>query len=195
MVSAYAIASTVALGMSSLLGAALSPLMTTASNFYASSINKQKLPDLLNKVSLAYSLLLGVIIIGVILMGEFFLRLWIGEALAAKSLLIVFTLICTNSIRNMASPYSLMLLATGLHRRALATSIFEAVVTVLLVVGIGAKYGAAGVAFACLLGGALGVVANFIFNLRKTPEITPQPVKFLLVSTITGWPLDSRPVE
>ncbi|TAM09646.1 MAG: hypothetical protein EPN72_02340 [Nevskiaceae bacterium] len=180
MTGAYAIAMTAATVPVGLLGAALSPLLTTGSAMYASPETRARLPKLTTLTTVILTVGLNVFLLGIELLYPQILRLWVGERFVFTAGPLLVILVAAHCLRNVAAPYSLMLLAAGLHRRALYTAVLEGTVNLAASIVLGIRYGALGVAFGALIGSLVGVAGCLIFNTGRTPEITPRPFRFSL---------------
>ena len=73
-----------------------------------------------------------------------------------------------------------MLLATGLHQRALISAVIEGVANLIASIVFGLLWGALGVACGTLFGAGVGILGTLLLNTRRTPELTPQPLAFAL---------------
>jgi O-antigen/teichoic acid export membrane protein len=178
MVGAYSIAMTAATVVVGLLGAALSPLMTTAAALYASELTKLRLPQLLERSTLGLTIGLNLLVALLIVFHREILKFWIGENFAIMASPILMILVGAHCLRNVAAPYSLMLLATGLHRRAMMSAIIEGVTNLLASIVLGIMFGSAGVAIGSVVGAVVGVVGTLLLNTRRTHELTPRPLLF-----------------
>lgn len=183
-VSAYSIAMTISLGISALLGSALSPLMTTAAHLCADKNSYHLIKELLKKSTLYLNIVVNFLFLFLLFSSFFILKLWVGEELAESSQYFVFILVAAYCIRSLGSPYALVLLATGLHKRALLSAILESILTIICSLILCFKYGAVGVALGSLFGAVFGLVLNFSINFRKTPEIIGKSTNFVLLSIV-----------
>jgi len=184
MTGAYAIAMTAATVPVGLLGAALSPLLTTASAMYARQDTRTHLPRLTTITTVIVALGLNLFLVAIELWYPQILRLWVGERFVHTAGPLLVTLVAAHCLRNVGAPYSLMLLATGLHRRALYTAVLEGTVNLVTSVALGIRFGALGVAYGTLIGSIVGLAGCMAFNTGRTPEITPQPFRFSLAAVV-----------
>lgn len=193
MVGPYAIAMTATSVLVGLVNAALAPLMTTTASMFAKDSSRQELPALLLKCTIGTAIALNLVAIFVEAQQTFILQAWVGEAYANAAAPILIILVGAHCLRNICAPYSLMLLAVGLHRRALASALFEGVANLIASVVMGTIWGAIGVAFDTLFSAAIGVTGTFLFNARHTPELTPNAIQFafrgLILPTILFMPI------
>lgn len=178
MAGPYAIAMTAASVLVGLLNAALSPLMTAAASLHASESKRHELPALLFKATWGSAFVLNLIFIAVLVLYPTILRLWVGERFVDTAGPMLVILVGAHCLRNLAAPYALMLLATGLHRRALVSAVIEGVSNLLASVVLGYQFGAVGVAGGTLVGAVVGVVGTLWLNTGNTPELTPRPAVF-----------------
>ena len=193
MTGAYAIAMTAATVPVGLLGAALSPLLTTASAMHANHDTRARLPRLTTVTTVVIAIGLNLFFVGVELLYPQILHLWVGARFIATAGPLLVILVAAHCFRNVGAPYSLMLLAAGLHRRALYTAVLEGAVNLAVSIILGVRYGAVGVAFGTLIGSFVGLVGCMAFNPARTPDITPRPIMFsfcaVALPTVTFLPL------
>lgn len=180
MAGPYAIAMTAASVLVGLLSAALSPLMTTAAALYANVATRTRLPALLMRSTFWVSVGVNLLAAGVIALHPQILRIWVGDAYVKTAGPMMVVLVAAHCLRNTAAPYALMLLATGLHKRALASAIFEGVANLIASIALGMTMGAVGVAYGTLVGSIVGVVGTLALNSGRTPELTPQPFRLIV---------------
>jgi O-antigen/teichoic acid export membrane protein len=180
----YAIATTATTVLVGLLSAALSPLLTTAAALYGNDATRNRLTTLLMQTTLWVNIGLNLLVIFVITIHSFMLQLWVGDTYAKTAGPLVVVLVAAHCLRNIGAPYALMLLATGLNKRALCSAVFEGVANAVATIVMGLKWGAMGVAMGSLLGSFAGIVAMMGFNPRNTPELTPHPLIFIIKSIV-----------
>jgi O-antigen/teichoic acid export membrane protein len=184
MVGPYAIAMTAASVLVGLLGAALSPLMTNAAALHATETTRIRLPKLLYQTTLGAAITLNLLAAGVAAMHPQILRAWVGESFVSTAGPILVVVVSAHCLRNIAAPYSLMLLATGLHRRALFSAILEGLANLIASVVLGIIWGAIGVAYGTFIGSIVGVVGTLVLNTKRTPELTPRPLAFVFRAVV-----------
>lgn len=180
MSGAYAIAMTAATVLAGLLGALFSPLMTAAAALHANPAQRGELPTLLLRSTLLCALGLHLLFALTLLIFQPVIRLWVGEAFVASAGPLLLILVGAHALRNLASPYALMLLASGLHRRALWTGLAEGVANLVATIALGLLWGVPGVALGTLVGALVGLLGSLLVNTRNTPELTPAPVGFVI---------------
>lgn len=184
MAGPYAVAMTATTVLVGFLGALLSPLMTTVAAMYADGNTRKKIPDLLTRSTIFVSIFLGIISSIVISYNPLIVRIWLGESLVGSVGPLLAILVSSYCLRNVASPYALMLIGTGLNKRALISAVIEGVANVIASIAFGMKWGAIGVAFGALLGAFVGLAGTLILNVSRTPELTPHPLRFSFISVV-----------
>lgn len=181
MTGPYAIAMTAASVMVGLLSAVLSPLLTTTAALQATEATRSRLPALLNRATLGVAIGLNLLVLFVAALHPIILKLWVGERFVHTAGPMLVILVGAHCLRNIAAPYALMLLATGLHRRALISTMLEGAANVTASILLGLHWGSIGVAFGALVGAAVGLIGTLTLNARQTPELTPNPFRFSIV--------------
>jgi len=184
MAGAYSIAMTAALVVLGLLGSSLSPLMTITAEKYATEAGRKELPDVLFKTTLVVSIVLNLTFAAMIGLYPELLKLWVGANFVLTTGPILVVLVGAHCLRNIGAPYSLMLLATGLHKRALISSLLEGVSNVIASLIFGYKWGALGVAYGTLFGAVVGISTVLLLNTKNTPELTPKRFIYIIQTII-----------
>lgn len=176
----YALAMTVATVLAGLLGALFSPLVTTAAALHAQPDRRSELPKLLMQSTLWCSVLLNLLFLGCLLLVHDGITVWVGRHFVEPLTPLLLILVGAHALRNLGSPYALMLLATGLHRRALLTAAGEGLCNLIATVWLGLQFGIRGIAAGTLIGAVAGLAGTLVLNARNTPELTPHPLRFAL---------------
>ncbi len=158
--------------------------MTSATALHASEANRAKLPALLMRSTIGVAILLNLLVAGVIVLHPYILRLWVGEAYVTTTGPSLLVLVGAHCLRNIAAPYALMLLATGLHQRALVSALIEGVANLIASIVLGVIWGAIGVACGTLVGAVVGIAGTLLLNSGRTPSLTPQPLVFSLRAVV-----------
>lgn len=184
MTGAYAIAMTGATVLAGLVGAVMSPLLTTTAALYSNKKTRLQLPALLIHSTLSVSVSLNLLALFVVVTHAWIVRLWVGESFVMSAGPLLIILVGAHCLRNIGAPYALMLLATGLHKRALVSAVFEGFATLVASIIFGSQWGAMGVAFGSLVGSVIGIVGVFAMNAHRTPELTPQPKRIAFGSAL-----------
>jgi len=107
------------------------------------------------------------------------LSIWVGARYAVEGALILRVLTTANIIRLSAVPYVMTLIGTGQHRLVTVTPLLEGVSNLAVSVVAGHFLGAIGVAIGTLVGGIVGVVGNFTYNMGRTLEIKFQILDYV----------------
>lgn len=181
MAGSYALAMTVVSVVVGLFGAFLSPLLTTTAALYADEKSKKQLPNLLTFTTLIVGLFLNIVVTLSICFYPEIIQIWLGKSQIDTVGPLMIILISGHCLRNIVAPYALMLIGTGLNKRALTSAILEGVANLIASVVFGLKWGAIGAASGTLLGSLVGVAGTLLINTFRTPELTPNPLKFALL--------------
>jgi O-antigen/teichoic acid export membrane protein len=96
---------------------------------------------------------------------------WLGPKYADPALTIFRLLLIGNTVRLLATPYSLLLLATLRHKRVLLTPIVEAATNVVVAIAAGLRFGAVGVACGVVAGAFIGQLMIIYVNAPRTAEV------------------------
>jgi O-antigen/teichoic acid export membrane protein len=99
------------------------------------------------------------------------LAVWVGPKYAVEGARILQVLTIANMIRLSAVPYVMTLIGTGQQRLVIITPLLEGVSNLIVSVIAGYFLGATGVAIGTLVGAVVGVLGNFVYNMRRTTEI------------------------
>jgi O-antigen/teichoic acid export membrane protein len=111
--------------------------------------------------------------------GEFLLRHYVGPELAESTLPLLRLLVIGNLIRLTATPYAVLLIATGQQRIVLITPLVEGLTNLLFSVVLGIWIGAKGVAIGTIIGAILAILCNFFYNFPRTRLIPIQISEYL----------------
>jgi O-antigen/teichoic acid export membrane protein len=107
--------------------------------------------------------------------GPRLLTLWVGSRYAPAAYPVMQILMVAQLIRLIPSAYSIVLIATGQQRNAIANSIVEAVVNVTASILGASWYGARGVAFGTLIGAVAATTWVAIWTVDKDRVVTVTP--------------------
>ncbi|ADW70313.1 lipopolysaccharide biosynthesis protein [Granulicella tundricola] len=165
----YSIATLPTNFMLSIMGAAVGPLMPTAS---ALSVHRtaQEMGAMLSKVTRYSSTLLVLAGLPLLVAGYWVLRLWVGSEYALHTIGYLRILVLANVIRNLCLPYSSMLVATEKQKVAIIGASAEAIVNLGCSLYLVKHIGALGVAYGTLLGSLVSVGMHFALSMRYTYE-------------------------
>jgi O-antigen/teichoic acid export membrane protein len=106
-----------------------------------------------------------------ILGGKMILGVWIGQEFAARSTLIMQTLVAANLVRLSFLPYATLLLGAGLQGKVLFSPIAESITNLLCSVVGAVLWGAEGVALGTLVGSFVGITVHFTYHMPRTTAI------------------------
>ena len=96
---------------------------------------------------------------------------WVGPTYAASGTVLLQVLVVANMLRLTATPYMVVLIATGQQKLVTISPIFESLANLAASILGGMTYGALGVAFGTLIGSIVGIAGNFFYNMQRTTSI------------------------
>jgi len=152
-----------------IVGAALGPLMPTASAMSVYRTQAQ-MGQMLTRVTRYCSTLLVLAGLPLMVGGYWILRLWVGANYATHTIGFLRILVIANVLRNFCLPYSSMLVATEKQKVAIAGACAEAFVNLGSSLYLVQHMGAIGVAYGTLLGSLVSVGMQFAVSMRYTQE-------------------------
>jgi len=108
------------------------------------------------------------------------LRIWVGAEYVSRGRMYLNVLVVANIIRLVATPYTVVLVASGQQRLVILSPILEGVTNLAASVVLGERYGAIGVALGTCIGGIVGLLGHVLYNLPRTRvDIGVRPRDFL----------------
>jgi O-antigen/teichoic acid export membrane protein len=129
------------------------------------------LTALLTRAVRLSTLLLLSLSIPLLIYSRELLDWWLGSQYADLSSMIFRPLLIGNVVRLVATPYTLLLLATLKHRQVLVTPVIEGVANFTVAVAAGMRFGAVGVAYGVVAGAFVGQLMNYFINFPQTTEL------------------------
>jgi len=137
------------------------------------------LPALLTRAMRLSTLLLLSLSLPLLIFSREILGWWLGSQYADLSSMIFRPLLIGNVVRLVATPYTLLLLATLKHRQVLFTPLIEGVANFTVSVIAGLRFGAVGVAYGVVVGAFVGQLMNYFINFPQTTELVGDRRKLL----------------
>ncbi len=135
---------------------------------------------LLNVASFLSTLSLLVAGIWMVALAHVGFTLWVGPALATQAFPFFVLLVIANAIRNSGTPYALYLLGSGQQQRVILTPLMEGFSNAIFSIFGAWAFGAIGVAIGAIIGGVVGIGANFLYNMARTLPVSFNRNRFLL---------------
>jgi O-antigen/teichoic acid export membrane protein len=176
----YAIANGPANFMLALVSSAFGPLLPAVSSMQ-SSATPIRIGDLCIKMTRYCALFLFLLGLPLLFCAYPVLSLWVGKRYAAQSALYLEVLILSNVVRQLVSPYVLVVVATGKQRLATIGAILEALVNVTLSIWLVQRIGAVGVAIGTFVGAFVGLGMHLLVSIPLTRKaIQMDRSRFLL---------------
>ena len=183
-VASYSLAATLITIMIGVQQAIISPLLPAGAKLNAREETRPELAGLLNRSTLICMLSLGLSVLLMKFLGDWFLQLWLGKGYSPDILKILLILAAANLIRNTALPYSMLLLAVNMQKQVQLTVLVEGIVTLIASLTLASSHGAIGIAYGALVGSIAGLLCNYTFNFSKTRLLVPNILKFSIKSGI-----------
>ncbi|GAM08243.1 polysaccharide biosynthesis protein [Geobacter sp. OR-1] len=149
--------------------AVLSPLIPAGAALSASG-TPQQVGSLLVKSTRICSLVLLLISVPMVIFAGKILTVWVGKDYALGGTLILQALVVGNIIRLIASPYAMLLIATGRQRAVLLTPLIEGVVNISSSILLAWLLGALGVAVGTVVGSIAGLTGQLLLNMSRTQD-------------------------
>jgi len=172
-VTSYSLALTLITIMIGLQQALMSPLISAGAKLNARPETQAELPKLLIKSTRICVAGLLVSVVFIKILGDWFLRKWLGSGYSPDILSLLLILAISNMIRNTAVPYAMLLMALNMQRVVQVTVFIEGAITLIASMVLASQFGAVGVAYGALLGAIGGFSANFLFNFKRTRILVP----------------------
>ena len=184
-VASYSLAATLITIMVGVQQAIISPLLPAGAKLNAREETRSELSGLLNRSTLICMAGLGLSVLLLKFLGDWFLQLRLGKGYSEDILNILLILAAANLIRNTALPYSMLLLAVNMQNKVQLTVLVEGIATLISSLVLASNYGALGVAYGALVGSIAGVICNYSFNFYKTRLLVPNILTFSIKSGIS----------
>jgi O-antigen/teichoic acid export membrane protein len=163
----YAIGASLTNFMLLIVSSLFGPLMPAISSMQAEKTPRQ-IGDLAIRATRYGTLLLCLLGLPLLIGAYPLLTLWVGTQYALGSVLFLQVLIIANMIRQLAYPYSLIVVATGKQHVAMAAAISEAVVNIVVSMWLAYKIGAIGVAIGTIAGALVSLGLHIAVSMYLT---------------------------
>ena len=141
----------------------------------ASSISAREDPVSLGKLLISTTRYAVVILIAtnlpMILLSKTVIGIWVGADYAAPTSHLFELLVAANFVRQIGSPYFMIAIGCGEHRKVILSPLLEAITNLSVSLLLTAKIGADGVAVGTLLGGFVSIIMHLTYNLPRTKKI------------------------
>lgn len=166
-VTPYAVSATLITFLAGIQNAIFGVIMPHAAELHANE-NPDAIGQLLLKSTRLGVLLLMVTGLPLIAFAPLLIKLWIGPQFAQEGGRVLTILVIANMIRLTGTPYASILLGTGEQKQIILSPISEALTNLFASIALGWKFGAIGVAWGTLIGGAVGLVFAFVYSIART---------------------------
>jgi O-antigen/teichoic acid export membrane protein len=169
--------------LAGVLPALFSPLMQIGA-MYAAREQEAHLEQALIRSTRLATIVMSSAAALLIVFDQEILTAWVGAAYAARTAPILRLVVLGHAFRQIAFPYTTLLLATNKHRQLLLGPIVEGIVNVSVAVVAGRTYGVMGVASGVVVGAIVGQLMNYFLNLPRTQGRLFDRMAFLKSSII-----------
>lgn len=171
-VASYSLALTAISILVGVMQAVLSPLVAIGSASYANLDKRERLPKLLTLASGGCALFLFSVLVFFLFFGKIALSMWLDTSYVDDVYALLSVMLFAHAIRNLMTPYSLLLLSIAEHKKAFMPAIIEGVVNVVCGLLLAPKFGVVGVVYGTLLGAIAGVLSVLIFVVHNTKVLS-----------------------
>ncbi len=150
-----------------LMPALFNPLLQIGA-IYTARGQELELTKLLERSTRLATVVLMLVALPLIVFDREILTAWVGPAYAIKALPILWLVVVGHAFRQLAYPYSTLLLATKRHNQLLLSPLVEGCANLLVAIVAGSLFGVMGVATAVVVGAIVGQLMNYYYNLPRT---------------------------
>ena len=203
-VGAYGIAANLLMLFYGFQGAVFNVLIPETAKIQAQG-GSERLVGLLVRSSRFNLLLMAAVALAYFPFRAWMLHLYVGSAYGHDVRPILDLLLIAGIVRLSMTPYNMLAIGTGDHRRIVMSPVLEGVSNVILSILLGKWLGAIGVALGTLIGGAVGAGFHVFYNLPRSPNLPISPGSFLrqafmraswvFVPLLAVWGLEAIPSE
>jgi O-antigen/teichoic acid export membrane protein len=166
-VAPYAVAATAITFLAGMQNSVFGVIMPHAATLQARE-NSDALGQLLLSSTRLSVLLLLATGLPLIVFASSILRIWIGPQFALGGSNILTILVIANMVRLTSIPYASILIGTGQQRLVTVSPLMEGITNFFFSIVLGYRYGAIGVAWGTLIGSVMAVLANILYNMKRT---------------------------
>ncbi len=166
----YALATTLINFVFGISGAMLNIIVPVASSIGARN-EPEKLGELLVSATKYSVVLMLATNLPLLLLSKMVITLWVGAEYATQTSYLFELLIVANFLRQIGSPYFMIAIGCGEHKKIILSPLIEAFVNLFFSILLATKIGAAGVVTGTIIGGFFSVGLHFLYNLPRTRKI------------------------
>ena len=152
----------------------------------ASSIGAKNNPEELGEFLVSTTKYAVVLMLAVnlplILLSRAVITLWVGASYATQTSHLFELLITANFVRQIGSPYFMIAIGCGEHKKIILSPLIEAFTNLFFSILLTMRIGAGGVAIGTIIGGITSIGLHFIYNLPRTTKIIVTDKSDLIVA-------------
>jgi O-antigen/teichoic acid export membrane protein len=185
----FAVSVTLATFVSGIVQSLANPIIPESAAISAAN-NDAQLDDLLvrgSRVIVGASILATV---PLVFAGGSILQLWLGSEYTKNATFLLAGLAIASWVRNLLLTYVMVAIGTGLQRKLTATPLIEGSICIIGALALVGPLGAAGVVYAKILGGLVGITLLIIQNPLQSSILTLRPadvLRRLIVRPSAAW--------
>jgi O-antigen/teichoic acid export membrane protein len=153
--------------LAGLMPALFNPLLQVGA-IYAAREQEAELMGLLARSTRLATVAMASIALPIIVFEQEILTVWLGREYAVKVAPILWLVVLGHGFRQLAFPYTTLLLATKKHDKLLLSPLVEGISNVIVAAVAGSVFGVRGVASAVVVGAIVGQLMNYYYNLPRT---------------------------
>lgn len=189
----YALAATLTNFVFGISSAMLSTIVPVASSMAAKS-TPEKLGELVISTT-KYSVILMIAInLPLLLLSKSVITVWVGADYADQTSHLFELLITANFVRQIGSPYFMIAIGCGEHKKIILSPLVEAFTNLFFSVLLTRQIGASGVAIGTIIGGVANIAMHFTYNLPRTTKILISNKSDLMIAIVKPIVLVVLPV-
>jgi O-antigen/teichoic acid export membrane protein len=166
----YAAASSATNFMLLVVGSLMSPLMPALSSAQLQRTPAQ-MGELVIKATRYGALLMVAMGIPLVSCAYPLLACWVGQNYAIHGALFLQVLVLGNVLRQLAAPYSIMIVAVGKQRLATLSPVAESLINLAASVYLAKRMGALGVALGTIIGALVGLILHLSVSMGLTRSV------------------------
>lgn len=180
-ISYYALAATLTNFVFGISSAMLNTIVPVASSIGAKN-NPEELGEFLVSTTKYAVVLMLAVNLPLILLSRAVITLWVGASYATQTSHLFELLITANFVRQIGSPYFMIAIGCGEHKKIILSPLIEAFTNLFFSILLTMRIGAGGVAIGTIIGGITSIGLHFIYNLPRTTKIIVTDKSDLIVA-------------
>ena len=169
-VGSYGIASNLLMLFYGFQGAIFNVLIPESAKIHAQG-DEGRLTGMLVRTTRYNLLLMAALTLAYFPFRPWLLQLYVGSAYGHDVRPILDVLLVAGVVRLSMTPYNMLAIGTGDHKRIVVSPVLEGISNLILSILLGRWLGAIGIAIGTLLGGIIGAAFHVFYNLPRSPSL------------------------